>query len=67
MGALSDRELSSTTGVESWRPSIGEFDLDGAVVEQFGGAVAGDFVHFVEALPGESDLMAAIFDVEAGL
>jgi hypothetical protein len=34
---------------------IDEFDLDGAVIEQFVGAVAGDFVHFVEALPGEAD------------
>src|SRR5208283_859069 len=46
---------------------IGEFDLDGAVVEQFGRAVAGDFVHFVEAFPVESDRRAAVFDVEAGL
>jgi hypothetical protein len=27
---------------------IGEFDLDGTVVEQFGGIVAGDLVHLVE-------------------
>jgi hypothetical protein len=46
---------------------IGEFDLDGAVIEQFSGAVAGDLVHFVEALPGEADRRPAVFDVEAGL
>jgi hypothetical protein len=45
----------------------GEFDLDGAVVEQFGGTVAGDFVHFVEALPSEADRQPAVVDVEAGL
>ena len=44
---------------------IGEFDFDGAVVEQLGGAVAGDSVHFVEALPGETNRRAALFDVEA--
>lgn len=46
---------------------IGEFDLDRAVVKQFGGTVAGDLVHFVEALPGEADRQPAAFDVEAGL
>jgi hypothetical protein len=45
---------------------MGEFNLDGVVVEQFGGAVAGDFVHFVEAFPGESDRRPAMCDVEAG-
>jgi hypothetical protein len=29
---------------------ICEFDLDGAVIEQFSGALAGDLVHFAEAL-----------------
>jgi hypothetical protein len=28
---------------------VGEFDLDRAVVGQFGEAIAGDFIHFVEA------------------
>jgi hypothetical protein len=46
---------------------IGELDLDRAVVEQFGRAGAGDFVHFVEAFPFEADRRPAIFDIEAGL
>jgi hypothetical protein len=46
---------------------IDEFDLDGAVVEQFGGTVAGDLIHLVEALPGEADRQPAVFDVKAGL
>jgi hypothetical protein len=46
---------------------IGEFDLDRVVVEQFGGAIAGDFVHFVEAFPSESYRRPTIFDIEAGL
>jgi hypothetical protein len=46
---------------------IGEFDLDGAVVKQFGGAVAGDLVYFVEPVPGEADRRPAVFDIEPGL
>ena len=46
---------------------IDEFNLDGAVVEQFGGTVARDFVHFVEPLPREPDRRPTVFDVEADL
>ena len=45
----------------------GEFDLDRAVVEELGGAVAGNLVSLVPALPGESDRLAAVFDIEARL
>jgi hypothetical protein len=45
---------------------IGEFDLDGAVIEQCSGAVAGDLVHFVEASQVKTT-DDRLFDVEAGL
>ena len=34
---------------------IGEFNLNGAVVKQFGGTFAGDLVAFVAAVPGKVD------------
>ena len=46
---------------------VGEFDLYGTVVEEFGGTVSGDLIHFVEALPSEVDRGAAIVDVQARL
>ena len=46
---------------------VGEGDLDGAVVVEFGGAGTSDFVAFVEAGPGEEDHRAAVFELEAGL
>ena len=44
-----------------------EFDLEGAVLLEFGGACAGDLVYFVEAGPGEADLVRSVVDVETGL
>lgn len=44
-----------------------ELDLQRAVVEEFCGARAPDFVHFVAALPVEGDVGISIGDVEAGL
>jgi hypothetical protein len=45
----------------------GEFDLGGAVVEEFSGAIARDFVHFIAALPVEPDRGAGVPDIETGL
>jgi hypothetical protein len=42
-------------------------DLQRAVVEEFGGPRASDFVHFVEALPVEGDVGASIGEFEARL
>ncbi|BBD41156.1 hypothetical protein Amn_pb01470 (plasmid) [Aminobacter sp. Y103A] len=46
---------------------VGERDLDRAVVEQFGVAVAAHFVHFVATFPREEDHRWAVADIEAGL
>ena len=35
--------------------SVGELDFYGAVVEQFGGAVAKDLISLVRAVPVEAD------------
>ena len=42
-------------------------DLDCAVVEQFGGAVAASLVHLVKASPCEEHHGLAVAEVEAGL
>jgi hypothetical protein len=39
-----------------------EFDLDRAVIEQFGLAFARDFIAFFRTDPGEGDRLAAAFD-----
>src|SRR5271166_802008 len=44
--------------------AVGEFDLDRAVVVEFGRAVAGNLVRFVRSFPGEPDRIVAVFDVE---
>src|SRR5262245_50791415 len=46
---------------------VGESDFDRAVVEQFGVAVAADFVHLVATAPREEDHRWAVADIEAGL
>lgn len=46
---------------------VGEFDLERAVVEQFGRAGAADLVYLVEPDPGEEYHGPAIFEVEPGL
>ena len=46
---------------------VGELDLEGAVVLEFGGAGAAHLVHLVEALPGEEHQGPAVFEVEARL
>ena len=41
-----------------------DIDFKGAVVVEFGRAVAADRVHFVESLPGQGDDPAGIFAIE---
>ena len=43
---------------------VGEFDLDRAVVEEFGGSFASDLVAFVASGPAEADRVAGVFDIE---
>ena len=47
--------------------SVFELDLDGAVVEKFGGSFAIDLVAFLAAGPVEADRVAGVCDFEAGL
>jgi hypothetical protein len=46
---------------------VGEFNLDCAVVEQFGGSFALDLIAFLASGPVETDRVAGVFDFEAGL
>ena len=46
---------------------VGEFDLDCAVVEKFGGSFALDLVVFLASGPTKADRIAGVFDLEAGL
>ena len=46
---------------------VGEFDLDRAVVEEFGGSFASDLVAFVASGPAEADRVAGVFDIETSL
>ena len=46
---------------------VGEFDLDRAVVEKFGGSFALDLVAFLASGPTKADRIAGVFDLEAGL
>lgn len=46
---------------------VGERDLHRAVVEQFGVAVAAEFIHLVASAPVEEDHRWAVADNEAGL
>jgi hypothetical protein len=43
---------------------VGELDLHGSVVEEFGGSFALDFVSFFASGPMEADRVAGIFDFE---
>src|SRR5258708_25718571 len=47
--------------------SVFEVDLDGAVVEKFGGSFAIDLVAFLAAGPVKANRVAGVFDFEAGL
>jgi hypothetical protein len=47
--------------------SVFELDLEGAVVEQFGGSFAIDLVAFLAAGPVKANRVAGIFGFEAGL
>ena len=44
-----------------------EFDLEGTVILECGGAVAGYLVRLVEARLGEADLVGSVVDVETRL
>ncbi len=46
---------------------VTKFDVEGAVVVEFGRAVAANFVHFVKAVPGEEDDAWRIFAIETGV
>ena len=47
--------------------SVFELDLEGAVVEKFGGSFAIDLVAFLAARPVKANRVAGIFDFEADL
>ena len=47
--------------------SVFKLDLDRAVVEEFGGPFAIDFVAFFATGPVEADRVACVFDFETGL
>jgi hypothetical protein len=47
--------------------SVFGFDLEGAVVEKFGGSFAVDLIAFLAAGPVKADRVARVFDFEAGL
>lgn len=40
---------------------VGEFDFDGAVVLELGGALSGDLGHVVRAVPAEEDGAPSVF------
>ena len=46
---------------------VGEFDLDRAVLEEFGGSFALDLIAFFASVPAKADRVAGVFDLEAGL
>jgi hypothetical protein len=46
---------------------VGEFDLDCAVIQEFGGCFALDLVAFVASGSTEADRVAGVFDLEDGL
>jgi hypothetical protein len=44
-----------------------ELDLEGAVIEEFGGSFALDLIALVASGPAEANRVAGVFDLKAGL